>query len=87
MLNQQGYAFPLGLILQPGGDVEVSIAAYERPEQAKELVNAMQTSMRSRVAEVSAIASCISVPECGGPCFVCTLDPATGRLLGAEFTK
>src|SRR5512138_1961181 len=46
MLDQQGYAFSLGLVLTPSGDVEVSVAAYEEPEQMGEVVNAMQASMR-----------------------------------------
>jgi hypothetical protein len=74
MLSQQGHAFPLGLVLDAGGRVEVSIATYEEPHQIGDVVNAMRSAMATRVAAGSAVASCISVPDRSGKCVIAFLE-------------
>ena len=74
MLAQQSFAFPVGLILKPGGEVEVSVAAYENAEQVEQLVNAMLGSMIERASATSALAACISVPDARGQSVVAFLE-------------
>jgi hypothetical protein len=74
LLSQRGQAFPLGLVLNASGGVEVSIATCEEPDQSGDVLNALQSSMVTRAAAGSAIASCISVPDRSGKCVVAFLE-------------
>jgi hypothetical protein len=74
MLSERGVAFPLGLLLKPSGEVDVSVAAYEKPEQVEELVGAMLGSMIERASASSAVAACMSVPDAGGASVVIFLE-------------
>lgn len=74
MLGHQGYAYPLGLILNADGKVEVLVSVVEKAEQMEEVVNAMQSAMVTKVAAGSAVACCTSVPALDGKSIVAFLE-------------
>lgn len=62
MLDREQRVLPFSLLLQRDGEIEVAVGLYDTPAQATDVFSAMETSLISRVTELSALATCIVLP-------------------------
>lgn len=74
MLAERSEVFPMGLLLMADGRMDVSVAAYESTEQIPDLLNAMQSSLSEKAAQIDAVASCIAYPDYGAEEIVAFLE-------------
>lgn len=86
MLAEQNEIFPLALLLLSGGCTDVSVAAYDNPDQIPNLLNAMQASLSAKAQEIGAVASCIAYPDYGSEKVVAFLENSDNYCARAELS-
>jgi len=62
MLDREQRVLPFSLMLKRNEEIESAVGLYDTSVQATDVVSAMETSLISRVSDLSALATCFVLP-------------------------
>ena len=84
MLDSGQPILPVGLLLLPQGNLDVSAATYDSADQVPSLLDVMRESMAKKAQSLQALASCIAFPTNGSDTIVALLENRDNECLKVQ---
>jgi hypothetical protein len=73
-LAQQHQVPPMSFLLRASGEVDVAVGVADSPLTLKDMLNAMQSSLRQQVIASDVLASCVAYSEPGAGAVIALLE-------------